>query len=464
MVWNSIPVLMMAVITAYIFLYHLAKFLLQSKTYEDLYFALLCLAVVLYDSFSIGLYNSRDVSVSILWQRGQFFAVSLIATATVFFIYNITETRVNVLFYCLAIAYGLLGLMAFLPFDFVLSTKAPLVRSFSLFSLTLRYYEARPGLLITALFILIVLGMVYGYRLLLKSYSAGNRKRTLPLLVAFTLFFLTDVADMLNGLGLIRFVYLIEYSFLGLILVMEYSLLKRFVEMHSQVESLNVLLEGQVQSRTENIETLIKQLRVKNQELEEKNLRLQEIAERDSLTELLNHAAFHRRLREIFNESRRNRFSFAVLMFDVDSFKSLNDTFGHPVGDMVLKKISDVLRGRARSYDVKSRLSEGQEDLRLRNYDVAGRYGGDEFALILPYCEPPEAEIVCRRVMSNIQAIQLEEHPELRISISLGGTVLAREAGCDNEQILIKTADRELYRAKMHGKNQYRIEPYQNGN
>jgi GGDEF domain-containing protein len=207
---------------------------------------------------------------------------------------------------------------------------------------------------------------------------------------------------------------------------------------------------------------LIKQLSAKNRELEEKNLRLQEIADRDSLTELLNHAAFHRRLREIFNESRRNRFPFAVLMFDVDSFKSLNDTYGHPLGDTVLKRISEVLRGQARSYDVKSRLSESREDLRLRNYDVAGRYGGDEFALILPYCGQVEAEIVCKRVMASIQAIQLAEQPELRISISLGGTVLGKEAACENEQALIKTAGRQLYHSKMYGKNQYQIVPYQN--
>ncbi len=462
MVWNSIPVLMMAVITAYIFLYHLARFLLQRKTYEELYFALLCFAVMLYDCFSIGLYNSRDVSISIRWQRGQFFSISLIATFTVFFIYKITETKVNAVFYCLAIAYSLLGLVAFLPFDSVLSSKAPLVRSFKLFSLTARYYEAQPGPLLGALFVLIVVGMVLGYRLLLRSYSGGNRKSTLPLLIAFTLFFLTDIADMLNGIGLIRFIYLIEYSFLGLVLVMEYSLLQQFVQMHTQVESMNVVLEEQVQSRTKNIETLIKQLSLKNRELEEKNLRLQEIAERDSLTELLNHAAFHRRLREIFNESRRNRFSFAVAMFDVDSFKSLNDTFGHPVGDTVLKRIADVLRGQARSYDVKSRISEGKEEVRLRNYDVAGRYGGDEFALILPYCGEAEAESVSRRVMSNIQAIQLEEHPELRISISLGGAVLGKETECENEQLLIKIADRELYHSKMEGKNKHHVVPYQN--
>jgi diguanylate cyclase (GGDEF)-like protein len=133
---------------------------------------------------------------------------------------------------------------------------------------------------------------------------------------------------------------------------------------------------------------------------------------------------------------------------------------GHPVGDTVLKKISDVLRGQARNYDVKSRLSDSQEALHLRNYDVAGRYGGDEFAVILPYCGQPEAEIVCKRVMANIQAIQLAEHPELRISISLGGTVLGKETACDNEQVLVKSADRELYRSKLQGKNQYQIVSY----
>jgi GGDEF domain-containing protein len=449
MVWNAVPVLMMAAIAAYIFLYHLAKFLLQKKALEDLYFALLCLAVVLYDGFSIGLYNSTDVSVSILWQRGQLFAVALIATSTVFFIYRVTGTRVNAAFYCLAIAYMLLGLMAFLPFDFVLSTKAPLVRSFHLFSLTVRYYEARLGLLMNVLFVALVAGMVYGFWLLLRSYSAGNRKRTLPLLVAFTLFFLTDIADMLNSVGLIRIVYLIEYSFLGLVLVMEYSLLKQFVGMHAQVETMNVVLEEQVQTRTKEIETLLGEISQKNKELEEKNLRLQEIAERDSLTELLNHAAFHRRLREIFNESRRNHFAFAVLMFDVDFFKSLNDSYGHPAGDQVLRKISEVLRGHARNYDVKSRIAGTQENLHLRNYDVAGRYGGDEFALILPYCGDPEAEIVCRRIMRNIEAIQMPEFPQLRITISLGGTTLGKDSECENEGFLIKTADRELYRCKM---------------
>ncbi len=459
MVWNSIPVLMMAAITAYILLYHLTKFLLQ-KGLEDLYFALLCLSVILYDVFSIGLYGSTDVSVSIGWQRGQLFSVSMIATFTVFFIYRITETRVNVVFPLLAGAYGLLGLMAFLPFDWVLSAGAPMIRSFSLFSLPVRYYEARPGMLMNVLFVAVCVGMAYGYRLLFRSYSAGNQKAMLPLIIAFTLFFLTNISDMLNAVGIIQTVYLIEYSFLALALVMEYSLLKQFVEMNDQVESMNVVLEQEVQNRTGQIETLIGRLSERNRELEQTNLRLQEIAERDSLTELLNHAAFLRRLREILNEARRNHFSFAVLMFDVDSFKSLNDAYGHLAGDAVLKRISDVLRGQARSYDVKSRLSEIQENLPLRNYDVAGRYGGDEFALILPYCGDAEAEIVCGRVIANIHAVRLEEHPELRITVSLGGTVLRKDTECENEQALLKIADRELYRSKTGGRDRYHIAPY----
>ncbi len=460
MVWNAIPVLMMAAITAYILLYHLTKFLLQ-KTIEDLYFALLCLSVILYDVFSVGLYGSTDVRVSIGWQRGQLFSVSMIATFTVFFIYRITETSVNAFFVLLAGAYGLLGLMAFLPVDWVLSAGAPMIRSFRVFSLPVRYYEARPGPAMNGLFVAVGVGMVYGYRLLFKACAAGDRRKILPLIIAFTLFFMTNISDMLNAVGIIQTIYLIEYSFLALALVMEYSLLKEFVEMNEQVESMNVVLEREVQNRTRQIETLIGRLSDRNRELEQTNLRLQEIAERDSLTELLNHAAFLRRLREILNEARRNHFSFAVLMFDVDSFKSLNDTYGHPAGDTVLRLISDVLRGQARNYDVKSRLSESEQDLPLRNYDVAGRYGGDEFALILPFCGDEETDIVCRRVMTSIHAIRLAEHPELTITISLGGTVLRTDTECDNEQELIKIADRELYRSKTEGKNRYRIVPFQ---
>jgi GGDEF domain-containing protein len=223
-----------------------------------------------------------------------------------------------------------------------------------------------------------------------------------------------------------------------------------------------VALEERIQNRTRRVESLLEQLSAKNAELEETNIRLQRIAERDSLTELLNHAAFHRRLGEILNESRRNHFSFALLMFDVDSFKSLNDSYGHPVGDTALRKISDVLRGQARDYDVKSRVSGAGLDL-LRSYDVAGRYGGDEFALILPYCGEPETEIVCRRVSTAIQAIRLEEHPEVRITISLGGTVLARDVECGDVQLLIKAADRELYRCKEAGRNQFSTASYRAG-
>jgi GGDEF domain-containing protein len=461
MVWNSIPVLVMAAITGYICLYHLVKVVLQRKTLEDLYFALLCLSVVLYDLFSIGLYNSVDVSISLGWQRGQFFAIAMLATFTVFFIYRITGTRVDALFRAAAAVYSLLGLAALLPLDLVLSAKEPMIRSFSLFSRTIRYVEAVPGPLMQALFVLVGVGMVYGVKLLLGVHFAGRKERILPLLVAYALFFLTAALDMLNGLGIIRTIYLIEYSFLALVLVMEHSLLVEFVEMHAQIESLNVALEERVRNRTRRVENLLEQLSAKNAELEETNIRLQRIAERDSLTELLNHAAFHRRLGEILNESRRNHFSFALLMFDVDSFKSLNDSYGHPVGDTALRKISDVLRGQARDYDVKSRVYGAAEDLLLlRSYDVAGRYGGDEFALILPYCGEPEAEIVCRRVSASIQAIRLEEHTEVRITISLGGAVLGKDVECRDAQVLIKAADRELYRCKEGGRNQFRIAPY----
>ena len=104
-----------------------------------------------------------------------------------------------------------------------------------------------------------------------------------------------------------------------------------------------------------------------------------ERADRDPLTGLLNHRAFHRRLHEEADRAQREGGGLAVVMLDLDNFKFFNDAYGHAAGDEVLRSVADALRGACRSYD------------------TLARFGGDEFALLLPARQAGRADAAARR-------------------------------------------------------------------
>jgi diguanylate cyclase (GGDEF)-like protein len=85
---------------------------------------------------------------------------------------------------------------------------------------------------------------------------------------------------------------------------------------------------------------------------------------------------------------------------------------------------------------------------------VAGRYGGDEFAVLLPYCSEIETKIIAERIRKQVNKIKLEDTPDLQISVSMGGVVLNKEVACADEGLLILQADQALYQAKESGRNQ----------
>ncbi len=223
----------------------------------------------------------------------------------------------------------------------------------------------------------------------------------------------------------------------------------RFVKMMNEVKDLNINLERKVDERT-------RELMILTDELENKNKILSEVALRDSLTGLYNHAAFHARLLEVLNEARRHRFSMCVVMIDIDDFKVFNDTYGHQVGDEILLRISDIFKSGLREYDAKSKFFEesiGALQQVIRNYDLVGRYGGDEFVLVLPYCGEEEAVVVAERMCRSIEEIRLKNNPELKITGSFGIAMLDEHTECRDSKELIALADQALYRAKSEGKN-----------
>ncbi|MBK5547561.1 diguanylate cyclase [Pseudomonas sp. TH04] len=160
----------------------------------------------------------------------------------------------------------------------------------------------------------------------------------------------------------------------------------------------------------------------------------------DSLTGLLNHGSWKDLLNLKFHKCQQQHGHATIALIDIDHFKQINDTYGHIVGDAVLRQLSQKLR------------------LHLRQNDLAGRYGGDEFCVILPQMPLEEAAQVMehlREIFSNYRNAQI---PELRVSLSIG---LADFRPLYSDAAMwLNAADRALYAAKNTGRNRVTVSDY----
>ncbi len=161
---------------------------------------------------------------------------------------------------------------------------------------------------------------------------------------------------------------------------------------------------------------------------------LRGLAERDSLTGLLNHVRFTEQLGIEVARAKRTRTSLAYAMLDIDRFKTVNDTFGHPTGDRVIKSFARLLQER------------------LRRSDILGRYGGEEFAIILPETEVDAAWRVMEEIRSLFGQIR-QQGGGTEFSVTVSGGVATMPPAVDALS-LNENADRALYQAKRGGRNQ----------
>jgi len=178
-----------------------------------------------------------------------------------------------------------------------------------------------------------------------------------------------------------------------------------------------------------NIHLKIKRLQ---DELRRKNEMLLELSTTDSLTRVNNRRHFMELARKEFERSERQGFQLSLLIFDVDHFKAINDTCGHQAGDTVLFEMC--------------RLAEEK----LRDYDILGRYGGDEFTILFPQSTLDQALIVSRRLEEAVRTLRLDVLEGRTLSIS-GGVATKTPATKDVEK-LMKAADGALYEAKKKGR------------
>lgn len=169
--------------------------------------------------------------------------------------------------------------------------------------------------------------------------------------------------------------------------------------------------------------------------------KIEQVSMTDELTGLFNRRGFFQLGEREFERALRFGRPLAALMIDIDHFKRVNDTHGHPGGDQVLRALADEMRRNT------------------RGIDVAGRYGGEEFTLLLPETELPAAVQIAERLRHSVAGMSIPLHcgnsetPEdpVRIQVSVG--VASLQSGMQNLSALIDRADQALYRAKDSGRN-----------
>ncbi|WP_243371081.1 diguanylate cyclase [Geotalea sp. SG265] len=172
--------------------------------------------------------------------------------------------------------------------------------------------------------------------------------------------------------------------------------------------------------------------------LDEAQWRLKRLASTDELTGLNNRRHILARLEEEFERSIRLDQPLCVIMLDLDFFKKINDTWGHPFGDHVLKWVAN-------------RMNEV-----VRAYDIIGRIGGEEFVIISPGTTLDEALVLAERLRETIEQETIE-HGEISITLTVSAGIVLMDKGDITSDDLIRRADAALYRAKQAGRNRVAI-------
>ncbi|MGO1245834.1 MAG: diguanylate cyclase [Oceanisphaera sp.] len=169
--------------------------------------------------------------------------------------------------------------------------------------------------------------------------------------------------------------------------------------------------------------------------LEQANKQLAHLSQTDNLTGLLNRGAWEKQLHNEFERFARYGGTQSLIMLDIDNFKAVNDQYGHPVGDDVIRHLAKCIRSS------------------LRHTDHPGRYGGEEFAIILPETELEGAKVIAERLRQCIESAVVHSHNlTLNYTVSLGVAPLTAETS--DVDAWLRSADNALYAAKHAGKNQ----------
>ncbi|GAA6182935.1 diguanylate cyclase [Aliiglaciecola sp. NS0011-25] len=218
----------------------------------------------------------------------------------------------------------------------------------------------------------------------------------------------------------------------------ELALLEERMAREAQEEALKLKEQAQ-QSLEYNVQERTLELEIALRELSETNNELEQQTRTDSLTGIRNRKHFDKKFQAEARRCRRERSDLSLIMLDIDHFKNINDTYGHVAGDEVIKNVANILKQNLK-----------------RTTDDACRYGGEEFALILPNTDFEGAKALAQRLREIIENTVTEvDELQLKVTISAGvaSTIVS---GVEDEKNLLESADKALYQAKRDGRNRVR--------
>jgi len=203
-------------------------------------------------------------------------------------------------------------------------------------------------------------------------------------------------------------------------------------EANEELSNLNTsyeMLVIELRQAKEKAETLA-------DELHNANVKLHELVFCDALTGLYNHRFFQEAMDRELDRSKRYKRELSLILFDIDHFKKVNDTYGHLVGDRVLVALS--------------RTTENS----VREADIIARYGGEEFAVILPETDFNSTRAVAERLRRDIENLHIDvDGVAIKITVSVGYTSYSHSATIQDKRAVIGMADKALYIAKQSGRN-----------
>jgi diguanylate cyclase (GGDEF)-like protein len=168
----------------------------------------------------------------------------------------------------------------------------------------------------------------------------------------------------------------------------------------------------------------------------EKSKKLEQLALIDELTQIFNRRAFYKIAEKIISHAKREKKLIALIMFDLDHFKKVNDTYGHEIGDIVLKNFVNTIKTC------------------IRENDLFARIGGEEFVLLLYDVNEEDLGTIVEKIITAIRksSIKIDKKREIKITASLGVYIFDPEQDDDIQHALIN-ADKALYKAKQTGRN-----------